>query len=363
MHCRILALYLPQFHRIKENDEWWGEGFTEWNNVKSAKPLYRGARQPRVPLGGYYDLSKSSDIKRQAEAAKKGGIDGFVIYSYYSDGEMLLEKPAEILLENKDISIDFCFSWANHHWRRTWYSHNHEMLREQKYAVNADQIEAHFNYYLPFFKDKRYIKHNNKPVFFVWDAPKIPGFENYKKIWNELARKNGFDGIFFVQTLGETGLIWDKSLFDACFNFEPFYTMFTCAKARCMFNKITAKTKKKLKLRDTTSKHSHKSICRKMIRRCENDSEHCLGFFGEFDDTPRHYIGADVISHFSLESFEKTFYAQLKKSIENKKPFLVINAWNEWGEGAFLEPDTIYGNKKLEIISKCKSILLEECQK
>lgn len=363
MSCKILALYLPQFHRIKENDEWWGDGFTEWNNVQEAKPLYRNAKQPRVPLWGYYDLTIPETMRKQAKAAKEGGIDGFVIYSYYSNGELLLEKPSKILLENKDICIDFCFSWANHDWRRTWYSCGNELLRKQNYASSDAQIEEHFNYYLPFFKDERYIKHNNKPVFFIWDAMKITDFKKYKKIWNELAQKNGFEGIFFVQTLGETGLDWDKELFDACFNFEPFYTMFSYAKAKCQFNKINKNIKKAMKIKHIISPHSHRSICRKMIKHNENDPHHCLGFFAEFDDTPRHFVGADVILGFSLETYEKALYAQLEKSINNHNPFLVVNAWNEWGEGAFLEPDTIYGNRKLEIIRKCKLDLLGENDK
>ena len=129
---KILALYLPQFHQTKENEQWWGKGFTEWNVVKSAKKLSKHSIQPNIPLGGYYDLSKVDAIKNQTEIAKNNGVDGFVIYSYYSNGELLLDKPMNLIYDNKDINIEYCFSWANHDWMRTWFSYDKEMLRKQE---------------------------------------------------------------------------------------------------------------------------------------------------------------------------------------------------------------------------------------
>ena len=165
MDTKILALYLPQFHQIPENDEWWEEGFTEWNVVKRAKKLSKYSIQPRIPLEmNYYDLSKVESIRKQAVLAKEYNVDGFVIYSYYSNGKMLLEKPAKIILDHPDIDVKYCFSWANHDWRRNWFQYNKELLRAQEYAATDEQILEHFYYMLDFFKDTRYIKIDNKPV-------------------------------------------------------------------------------------------------------------------------------------------------------------------------------------------------------
>lgn len=121
MKPNIIAFYLPQFHTIPENDEWWGKGFTDWVNVKNARPLFGGHMQPRIPLNtNYYDLSTVEAIRWQTSLAREYGVDGFCIYHYWFNGKLLLEKPAEILLANNDIDISFCFSWANEPWARTW---------------------------------------------------------------------------------------------------------------------------------------------------------------------------------------------------------------------------------------------------
>ena len=352
---KILALYLPQFHQIKENDEWWGEGYTEWNVIKASKKLSKWSNYPRSPKDDYYyDLSKYVDIKHQVELANQYGVDGFILYSYYSLGNLLLEKPAEIIHENSNLNINYCFSWANHDWMRTWFSYNKEMLRKQEYAESYQDIINQFNYYLPFFKDSRYIKNVNKPVFFIYDYNSIPNFLEFKKIWNKMAIENGFDGIFFVQTLGGKNLVWDTNYLDACFDFEPTYTTFKYMKSSHKFNRFKRGIKKIFKHKRVVNYFNYNKVSNIMIKREENDKNHYLGSFAEWDNTPRHSHNGTIFKNFSLEKFEEQLDNQFAKSIKYGKDFLIIDAWNEWGEGAFLEPDNVYQNKKLEIIKKIK---------
>ena len=161
---KIIALYLPQFHEIPENNEWWGKGFTEWTNVKTAKPSFKGQYQPRIPLNNnYYNLTDVRAQEWQAKLAKEYGIYGFCYYHYWFEGKMLLEKPAEIMLKNLSVDMPFCFCWANHTWLRAWADKSNRTLIKQTYGTEEDWIN-HFNYLLPFFKDERYIKEDGKPI-------------------------------------------------------------------------------------------------------------------------------------------------------------------------------------------------------
>lgn len=178
---KILALYLPQFHRVPENDEWWGEGFTEWTTVRNALPLFPEHEQPHIPKDNYYyDLLDKSTFQKQAEQIKNSGMDGICIYHYwFKNGRQILEKPAEKLLQWKDIQLPYCFSWAHEPWARTWgnfgdqnkwtsiydkgKNSDRELLLEQKYG-NAVDWKRHFEYLLPFFSDNRYIKDRKSVV-------------------------------------------------------------------------------------------------------------------------------------------------------------------------------------------------------
>src|SRR5688572_12814662 len=197
----VLAYYLPQFHQIPENDTWWGEGFTEWTNVRRAKPLFPGHKQPIVPGElGYYNLLDKNIQIRQSEMATKYGIDGFIYYQYwFGNGKMLLEKPAEQMLRTPEITIPFCFCWANESWRGVWHGLTSEnnMHVEQTFPGKED-FEQFFEYLLPFFRDHRYIKINNRPVYHIYRFSHFPDSELFIKTFNELAVKAGFDGIYLV---------------------------------------------------------------------------------------------------------------------------------------------------------------------
>ena len=228
---KIFANYLPQFHQIPENDEFWGEGFTDWVSCKEAKPQFIGHKQPRVPLNkNYYSLDNYESIKWQVELARKYGIAGFGIYHYwFHKGLNLLTKPAEIILQNKDLDIEFFFIWDNKSWKRTWSaltggaswtaetSKETKVLAELVYG-SEDEWKAHFEFLLPFFKDSRYVKFNGKPIFALFHTFKE--FERLKRIeeyWNKLAIENDLKGIEFVSRAD-----YKQKQFDSSFIYTPF---------------------------------------------------------------------------------------------------------------------------------------------
>lgn len=183
---KIIAFYLPQFHEIPENNEWWGEGFTEWVNVKKAKPLFEGHNQPRVPLDDkYYDLLDDEVKIWQAKIAKENGIYGFCYYHYWFNGRKVLERPMEQMLRNNEVDIPFCVCWANEPWTKAWIGRN-EIILPQFYGEKKEWKE-HFDYLLPFFQDKRYIKENGKPLMVIYRAEVITNLNEMLDYWSELA--------------------------------------------------------------------------------------------------------------------------------------------------------------------------------
>ena len=203
MKARIIALYLPQFHPIPENDKWWGKGFTEWNNVRKAVPLCKGHIQPRVPADlGYYDLRNPEVREKQAQLAREAGIEGFCYYHYwFGEGRQLLERPFNEVLTSGKPDFPFCLCWANHNWtNKSWKKSKTmatgNMIMEMKYSMD-DHIK-HFYSVLPAFRDSRYIKVDGKPLFAVWAPRDIPECKAFISKWQELAVENGLPGIHFA---------------------------------------------------------------------------------------------------------------------------------------------------------------------
>ena len=193
---KIIPLYLPQFHEIPENNEWWGKGFTEWTNVKKARPLFEGHNQPRIPKGkNYYDLSNLDVLKWQCSLANNYGIFGFCFYHYWFNGKLLLEKPMEMLLEHSEIAINYCVSWANHNWNDSWKASpgKERILIDHDFDDEEDWV-SHFNYLLNFFKDSRYIKEDGKPLVVIYIPNIIGKLNKMLALWNAMAIENGFKG-------------------------------------------------------------------------------------------------------------------------------------------------------------------------
>ena len=196
---KALAYFLPQYHEIPENDQWWGRGFTEWTNLRKALPLFKGHQIP-VPLNdNYYNLLEKETVVWQTELMKEYEVHGLVYYHYWFLGKKILERPAENLLNWKDIDQKFMFMWANHDWTRSWVG-GREILMKQEYGIEQDWLN-HIQYLIEFFKDERYIKIDNKPVFQIYIGDKIECFDEMIEVWNTECIRNGFDGIYIIENI------------------------------------------------------------------------------------------------------------------------------------------------------------------
>lgn len=354
---KIIAYYLPQFHTFPENDRWWGKGFTEWTNVKNAKPIYKGHNQPRIPLGGnYYDLTDIETIKEQSRLAQKYGIYGFCYYHYWFNGKQIMEKPMELMLTEKEITLPFCISWANHDWTKAWAQKSKEMLMKQTYGQKDDWI-THFNYLLPFFKDDRYIKINNKPIFLLYQPQNMPVLREMFTLWNELAQENGFSGLCYMYQHFQYNHLTDPNgdIFDYGIEYEPMYTkqrlLYTIPS---LFHKFAHEAGKKIGLKPqlwNLIQYNYDRAWKDILSRSPRDEKMIPGAFVDWDNSPRYGKDAAFYPGYSAEKF--SYY--LKKQIINArekyhKDMIFLFAWNEWGEGGYLEPDETEGYARLEAI-------------
>ncbi len=352
---KLIAFYLPQFHEIEENNKWWGKGFTEWSNTRKAKPLFWGHNQPRVPYKGYYDLSDSSIMKEQMKLAKKYGMGGFCFYHYWFNGKKLLERPIEKLLEEKRIELPFCLSWANEPWTRTWDGEKgaKEILMEQNYGDEKDW-KKHFDYLLNYFIRDEYIKVDGKPVFLIYKAQQIPRCDDMITLWNKLANENGMKGIYFIYT-SANGKICNIDGFNAEVDFEPFRTVTGTENLKHKISKNHLLKKFKfLKSKKLYPIINYIDVYEAMIcRKGKRNIKTYFGAFVDWDNTARR--GKDpllIIDNANPKNFEYYLEKQVLKSMSLKNELLFINAWNEWGEGTYLEPDKKYGYAYLRAIKR-----------
>ena len=356
MHSEFkpIAIHLPQFHTIPENDEWWGKGFTEWTNTRKCTPRFKGHYQPHEPADlGYYDLSDIAALKAQASIAAEYGIYGFCFYHYWFGGKKVLEKPVDLILSNKDYTFPFCLCWANENWTRRWDGRDNEILLKQTYSFE-DDLE-HIHDLFKYFKDDRYIKVNNKPLFIVYRPGLFPDIKKTISIWREEARKTGIGEIYLanMQVFGQKED--PASLgFDACIEFQPDFGIMAkgsfFVKVR---NKIITKINK-----DTTFKLSYKykysSLVDKMIQQERPVYKQFPGITPMWDNSARKSKGATIFKGSTPELYGKWLDAIVNRFIPYSKDenFVFINAWNEWAEGNHLEPCKKWGRKYLEVTKK-----------
>lgn len=374
---KVIAFYLPQFHRIPENDKWWGKGFTEWTNVKKSVPLFRGHYQPRIPLHkNYYDLDKEHEktMEWQIELAKKYGVYGFCFYHYwFQEGKKLLEKPLENFLDNKNLDLPFCLCWANEPWTRTWSGKAKEIIMPQEYGDREEWVE-HFYYFLPFFQDKRYIFYNENPMLVIYRPELIEQLDDMIICWNELAKREGFNGLYIVSQGSAYGTTRKTSgLVDAYILYEPGHTqaefsvtrtnliadfklnprLFLSVEGQKIKSQLSALLKvKNAKMRTTFLDYD--MFWHHILKRKYNSDNLIPGAFCDWDNSPRRGgRGARIFKNSSPEKFEKYFRLLVKKTKkETKFDMIFINAWNEWSEGTYLEPDEKNGYKYLKAIRK-----------
>ncbi len=357
---KVIAFYLPQYHVIPENEKWWGKGFTEWTNVKGARPLFDGHNQPRIPLNHkYYDLTEPETLKWQAHLANKYHIYGFCFYHYWFDDGMLLEKPAEILLEHGEININFCFCWANENWTRAWADKRDDVIKVQSYSDKEDWIK-HFYYFLPFFKDKRYIKIDDMPLLVIYRPEIMDHCGEILNLWNNLAKSNGLKGIKFAYQQKDYSHINDKengALFDYGIEYQPNYAMGDYMKHFKFSLKrlIRAASRRFLgpPYFGLCMDYEYDTLWKYILKRKPVDDKMIPGAFVDWDNTPRKSYKGTLCTGVTPEKFKKYFAMQVKRAKEvYHKDMIFIFAWNEWGEGGYLEPDEKYGYGMLEAVKE-----------
>lgn len=351
---KLLAFHLPQFHTFPENDEWWGKGFTEWVNVKKAVPLFEGHNQPRVPQDKYYyDLSKDEDIQRQVDLAIKYGLDGFCFYHYWFDGKLLLEKPVE-KFKTLERKLPYCLCWANEPWTRSWDGNVKDVIMPQYYGGEREW-EEHFVYLLPFFQDEYYIKKDNKPMMVLYRTNNIPDCDKMISYWHKRCMDEGFDGIYLVEEMNA----FQKEAFcansDAVIEFEPMNAL----KKRTFIRKSMDLLKSKchnIKNRTKLTICNYDQIWKQILStKYKNEKQVYLGGFVDWDNTARKGKNGLVFKGASPEKFKKYLRLQIERAKKVNSEFIFLNAWNEWGEGTYLEPDEKYGTAYLEAISSLEN--------
>lgn len=353
---RLIAYYLPQYHPIPENDAWWGEGFTEWTNVRKAKPLFKGHYQPHQPGElGYYDLRVPETRERQAELARQAGIEGFCYWHYWFAGKQLLEQPFNEVLASGKPDFPFCLAWANASWTGIWYGAADRVLQEQTYPGPEDH-RAHFESLLPAFQDDRYLRVDGKPMFLIFQPTDLSSED--VALWQSMAREAGLPGLHFTGIVNnpQEAQIAQQNGFDACTISRTSGRGKQLTWDRELFTRLFGKKSAADKYQRIFHKPYHVYDSRKALPFIDINPPEGMDFypcvFPGWDNTPRAGLDGQVFMHSSPELFQKHLAQACARvadySAEHK--IIILKSWNEWAEGNYLEPDQRFGMGFLEAV-------------
>ena len=366
---KVIAFYFPQFHAIPENDEWWGKGFTDWVNVRKAKPQFRAHYQPRIPLGNrYYDQSDKATLEWQIGIARKYGIHGFCHYHYWFDGKQLLETPTNIVLRSKDLDLPFCLAWANETWSRRWDGRDHHILQEQTHRPDRSLWERHFDYLVKAWSDDRAIKIDGKPVFLVYRAHRIQQIDKMFDFWREMAHERGLAGLYLV-AMKQYEFPVPEVLrhFDATVQFQPFEAIYSpdfpgavleTSRAVALLRRLPESVQDLLRairyrFFPGLTFYEYDMVWKQMLKvEREGGIPAFPGAFVDWDNTARYVKRARIFRGASPERFAFWFRQLVQVTAQRPTPerFIFANAWNEWAESTYLEPDDRYGFRYLEAV-------------
>ena len=348
---RAICFYLPQFHPVPENDEWWGRGFTEWRNVAKAKPLFPGHYQPHLPADlGFYDLRLPEVREAQAELAREHGIHGFCYYHYWFNGRRILERPFNEVLGSGKPDFPFCLCWANENWTRVWDGGDRNVLLEQHYSHEDDR--AHIQSLIPAFKDPRYIRINGKPLFLVYRTELLPDPAATAAIWREEAAKAGLPGLYLARVENFVKDIDPAAIgFDAAIEFAP-----DAAKGgRLLFRGTLASFLSKSHLLPRVFQdnqvYSYPATAHGMLSKAEPAYTWFRCVAPMWDNSARRRINANIFVHSTPSAYRswlKRILARTQERYAGDEQIVFVNAWNEWAEGCHLEPDQKWGRAYLE---------------
>ena len=339
----VLALYLPQYHPIPENDEWWGPGFTEWTNVTKARPLFAGHVQPHLPSDlGLYDLRVPEVREAQADLARNAGITGFCYWHYWFAGKRLLERPFDEVVASGSPDFPFCVAWANQSWSGIWHGAPDRILMEQTYPGPEDD-RAHFESLLPALRDERYVRIGGRPLLFVYQPGDLPDPARFVETWQAMAVDAGLGGLYLVACLGESSYrsqVADG--FDAGVLFRYPFTRTTTVKVRDrLMARGLARGPKRFPYPDVLADPP-----------ADFTGPIIPAVYPNWDNTPRSGRGGLV----ATGSTPGRFGAHVRRGLERAsalpdgEQLLVIKAWNEWAEGNYLEPDREVGAARLDAL-------------
>lgn len=346
---KIVSFYLPQFHRIPENDEWWGEGFTEWANVTRSMPQFVGHEQPRLPGPlGFYDLSNIDTIRRQVDLARHYGVHGFCFYYYYFSGRRILEKPLELLLGAPDIDFPFAICWANENWTRGWNS-VHDILLAQDHE--HERVEDFALTVAPILRDPRYIRVDGKPLLLVYNPATIPDFPARLDVWREVFAREGVGEVvvYMVQAFGQ----YDPRVFacDGAIEFPPHNIGFHGNEPIShTLPVINPEFLGWVVMAETVLERARHSLS------LDADYRWIRGCNPSWDNNARR-PGRGWTMHESTPDFFERWLRYLAGEgnpgpVRNPENYLFVNAWNEWAEAAYLEPDRKYGYAYLNRVAR-----------
>lgn len=357
---KIIAYYLPQYHPFKENNEWWGAGFTEWTNVGKAKKYFKDHYQPKVPKDlGYYDLRLADVRKQQANLAKEAGIDGFCYWHYwFGNGRRLLEMPFNEVLKSGEPDFPFCLGWANESWKAKVWDFNStkrdRTLIEQLYPGEQDYTD-HFYAVLDAFKDQRYLRKDNKPIFVVYKPFLIPDAANFIKVWRALALKEGIEGLHFIGHTEKASNI--APIMDMGFDAINIVRNGEYAYNKHLLKRILVPTilykffRRPLKI-------SYALMIQYFVQNEEKESYVYPSIIPNWDHTPRSGRKGSVFHNSTPALFEK-HVKEVFLTISNKKEndkIVFLKSWNEWGEGNYMEPDLRFGKKYIEVLGSLREL-------
>lgn len=355
MDKRVIAIYLPQFHPFPENDEWWGKGFTEWTNVSKARPRFPGHYQPHLPADlGFYDLRVPEVREQQAQMAKEAGIYGFCYYHYWFNGKLLMDRPLKEVLESGKPDFPFMICWANENWTRAWDGGEKHILMKQDYT--DEDAREHIRWFLPYFKDSRYIRIDNKPVIAIYRTTKIPNLKQTIEIWREEALKEGLElYICRFESFKEIGQKYITGGLDAAIEFQP--------------SDISSLSHKKRYYPRRLINHLYRKLLGKnLFPEIFNYKKYVLSQEGiqmppykrypcvtpSWDNSARRKNKYFAFTKSTPEIFKKWLLNVICKfkPYSSDENLVFINAWNEWAEGNHLEPDRKWGKLYLDAVKQ-----------
>ena len=352
-NARAIAFYLPQFHPTAENDQWWGKGFTEWTNVAKAKPLFGGHYQPRLPADlGFYDLRLPEAREAQAKLAQHYGIHGFCYYHYWFGGRQILEKPVREIVESGEPNYPFCLCWANENWTKTWNGDEKQVLLRQSYSAKDDV--HHIRAILPTLKDARYITVQGKPLLLIYRVNSLPEPAATAERWRREASAAGLNGLYLCNVMSHPDARVDPTSigFDAAVDFQPDWSDLPPFIRPTVFRRLLRKTRLgKTTAFETNMVMEYADLVRRMTSRLEPQFKYLPGVALGWDNSPRRASNAMIYVNSTPSLYAQWLIHAGRVAARHRstgEDVVFINAWNEWAEGTYLEPDQRWGLAYLE---------------